>query len=52
VEGYQHTLPPARLLTDMHEKQTVKTACTNCLPGDKHMMFETCRKRPKIEIKH
>jgi hypothetical protein len=25
----------------MHEKHTIKTACTNGLPDDEYMMFET-----------
>jgi len=32
----------------MHEKHTIqKTACTNCLPDDELMRFETCRRRQK-----
>jgi len=26
LEGYQHTLPPAGLLTYMHEKQTIQNS--------------------------
>jgi hypothetical protein len=36
-------LPPARLLTQTHEKHIIKTACTNGLPDDEHVMFETCK---------
>ena len=32
----------------MHEKHTIKTACTNGLPDDKHMMFETCRRHEEL----
>jgi len=46
-----HILPPAKLLTQMHEKYTIKTACTNGLNEDEHVMFETCR-RQRIELKH
>ena len=30
----EHNLPPARLLSYMHEKYTIKTVCTNGLPVD------------------
>jgi hypothetical protein len=26
----------------MHEKHTIKTACTNVLPDDENKVFETC----------
>jgi hypothetical protein len=29
----------------MLEKHTIKTACTNGLPDDEHIMFETCRRQ-------
>jgi hypothetical protein len=29
----------------MHEKHTIKTACTNVLPDDENKMFETCRRQ-------
>jgi hypothetical protein len=32
----------------MHEKHTVKTACTNGPPDDGHMMFETCRRQEEL----
>jgi hypothetical protein len=51
-EMIEHIFPPARLLTEMHEKHTIKKiACTNCLPDDEHMMFETYR-RHRNELKH
>jgi hypothetical protein len=37
---YKDILPLARLLKQMHEKHTIKTACTNALPDGQHMMFE------------
>jgi len=32
----------------MHEKDTIKTACTNRLPDDEHKMFEICRRRKML----
>ena len=29
-------------------KHTLKTACTNDLPDDEHMMFETCRRHQEL----
>jgi len=36
------------LLTQMHEKHTIKTACTKCLPDDEHKMFETRRRHQEL----
>jgi len=33
----------------MHEKNLPqKTACTNGLPGDEHVMLETCRRHKEL----
>jgi hypothetical protein len=32
----------------MHEKHAIKTACTNGLPDDEHVMFEKCRKHEEL----
>jgi len=32
----------------MREKHTIKTAYTNGLPGDEHIMFETCRRHQEL----
>jgi len=32
----------------MHEKHTIKTACTNGLPDDEHMIVETCRRHQEL----
>jgi len=42
-------LPPARLFTKMHEKHNIKTACTNVLSGDEHMMFEIFRRHQELD---
>jgi hypothetical protein len=33
----------------MHEKIPYKTACTNGLPDDEHMKFETCRRHQELK---
>jgi hypothetical protein len=33
-------------------KHAIKTACTNRLPEDGHLMFETHKKTPRIELTH
>ena len=40
--------PPARLLIQTHEKHPLKSACTNGLPDDENMMFETCRRHQEM----
>ena len=35
----------------MHEKHTIKTACTNGLPGDGHILFETSRRHQDLTLK-
>jgi hypothetical protein len=32
----------------MYEKHAKKTACTNGLPDEEHMMFETCRRHEEF----
>jgi hypothetical protein len=46
----EHILPPARLFIKMYEKYTIKIACTNGLPDDEHVMFQTCRRRQELNI--
>jgi hypothetical protein len=41
-------IAPARLLTQAHEKVPQKTACTNGLPDDEHMMFDTRRRHEEV----
>jgi len=36
----------------MHEKHTVKTACTNGLSYDKHMTFKTCKRQEELNLKN
>jgi len=36
-----------RLFTEMHEKHTIKNACTNCPSDEVPVRFETRRKRQK-----
>jgi len=48
VLDIKHILPLAKMLTQTHEKHTIKPACTNSLHDDEHVMFKTCRRQQEL----
>jgi hypothetical protein len=48
---WKDVLIPTRLLTQMHEKHTIKPACLNGLSYDEHMMFKTCKRQEELNLK-
>jgi hypothetical protein len=44
----EHIFPPARLLTKTMKNIPYKTASTNGLPDDEHVMFETCSRHEEL----
>jgi len=36
------------LMFCVHEKHTIKSACTNGLPDDENMLFEICRRHQEL----
>jgi hypothetical protein len=36
----------------MHEKHTIKTACTNGVPDDEHVMFKTWGREQELNLSY